>query len=61
MSVPGYPVPVTQTDDEFKARFENILNHGNDRNMPQDEVMSEVSIPLLDEPISERDLREQIR
>lgn len=50
VSVPSRKV--TPSDDEFKAHFEKILNHGYERDMPQDEIWSEVSIPLLDDPIS---------
>ncbi|XP_045109713.1 uncharacterized protein LOC123503778 [Portunus trituberculatus] len=52
---------VRPSDDYFKAHFEEILNQGDDCDKNLNDISTNVHIPLLDDPISEQEIRDQIR
>ena len=48
-------------DNEFKEMFEDKVNPPAEQNLVDEEYMTNVSIPLLDEPITPREVEDQVK
>lgn len=61
LNMSGYGVDDCPNDEEFKAHFESVLNPPGIVDPYSGDVATDVTIPILDDPISPVEVREQIR